>query len=136
MGADEVIDYTKEDFAKRGQTYDVIFDTVGKTSFSRSKGALKQRGIYLETFPGPAILLQMLWTAILGRKRAIFTASSFKYSGRELVFLRELIEAGKIRSVIDRQYPLEETVEAHRYVEKGHKKGNVVITVAGSSKTQ
>jgi len=133
LGADEVIDYTKNDFAKRDQTYDVIFDTVGKISFTSSKSSLNKRGIFLETFPGLAVVLQMLWTSMLGSKKAIFTASSFKYSAKDLVFLKELIEAGKLKPVIDRTYPLEEIVEAHRYVEKGHKKGNVVITIAGSN---
>jgi len=129
IGADKVIDYTKEDFTKSGQTYDVIFDTVGKSSFSRCKGALKQNGLYLETLPGLTILLHMLWTSIVGSKKAIFAATSFKFSNKELIFIKELIEAGKIKSVIDRTYPLEQMAEAHRYVEKGHKKGNVVITV-------
>ncbi|MFC1932927.1 NAD(P)-dependent alcohol dehydrogenase [Chloroflexota bacterium] len=129
LGADNVIDYTKEDFTKSDQTYDIIFDTVGKSSFSRCKGALKQKGVYLETFPGLAILLQMLWTSMTGSKKAIFTATSFNFSNKDLAFIKELIEAGKMKSVIDRTYPLEQMAEAHAYVEKGHKKGNVVITI-------
>jgi len=129
LGADKVIDYTKEDLVQSGEAYDIIFDTVGKTSFSHCKGALKQNGIYLETFPGLVILLQMLWTSKIGSKKAIFTASSFNYSNKDLTFIKKLIEAGAIKSVIDRTYPLEQMAEAHRYVEKGHKKGNVVITV-------
>ncbi len=130
LGADKVIDYTKEDFTKSGQTYDIIFDTVGKTSFSHCKSSLKQRGIYLATFPTLAIILQMLWTSMVGSKKVIYGVGSEK--AEDLIFLKELIEAGKIKSVIDRRYPLEQMVEAHRYVEKGHKKGNVVITVAHS----
>jgi len=141
LGADEVIDYTKEDFTKSGQTYDIIFDTVGKSSFSRCKGSLKQRGIYLSTgptigsffFKTLALLLQMLWTSKIGSKKAIFAATGLRPSSEkteDLMFLKELIEAGKIKSVIDRRYPLEQISEAHKYVEKGHKKGNVVITVS------
>jgi NADPH:quinone reductase-like Zn-dependent oxidoreductase len=129
LGADKVIDYTKEDFTKSDETYDIIFDTVTKSSFSRCKGVLKQKGIYLATVPWPGILLQMLWTSMVGGKKAIFAATSFKFNNKELLFLKELIEAGKLKSVIDRSYPLEQMAEAHRYVEKGHKKGNVVITI-------
>jgi len=127
LGADEVIDYTKEDFTKSGETYDVIFDAVGKSSFSRCKSSLKQRGIYLVTVPTLAIYLQMLWTSRVGSKKVVFGGENEKTEN--LVFLKELVEAGKIRSVIDRRYPLEQTAEAHRYVETGHKKGNVVITL-------
>ncbi|WP_410511458.1 NAD(P)-dependent alcohol dehydrogenase [Paenibacillus sp. BR2-3] len=127
LGADKVIDYTKEDFTKIVQTYDVIFDAVGKSSFLRCKGSLKQRGVYLSTVPALGTMLQMLWTSKIGSKKAIFTAAGLKQSIENLVFLKELIEAGKIKSVIDRRYPLEQTAEAHAYVEKGHKRGNVVI---------
>jgi len=129
LGADKVIDYTKEDFTKSGQPYDIIFDAVGKSSFSRCKSSLKKKGFYLSTVPGLAIILQMLWTSMVGSKKAMFAATSFNYSTEDLIFLKELIEAEKIKPVIDRRYPLEQTAEAHRYVEKGHKKGNVVITV-------
>jgi len=132
LGANKVIDYTKEDFTKSGQTYDIIFDTVGKTSFSRCKSSLKQGGVYLATVPTLAILLQMLWTSIIGRKKVIFAATGLRSASEKvkvLVFLKELIESGKIISVIDRLYPLEQIAEAHRYVEAGHKKGNVVITM-------
>ncbi|MFC1951969.1 NAD(P)-dependent alcohol dehydrogenase [Chloroflexota bacterium] len=129
LGADNVIDYTQEDFTKTSETYDIIFDTVGKTSFPRCKGALTKNGIYLETFPELGIFLQMLWTSMVGSKKAIFTASSFKFSTEDLSLITELIEAGKYKSVIDTTWPLEQMAEAHRYVEKGHKKGNIVITV-------
>ena len=132
LGADKVIDYTKEDFTQSSETYDIIFDTVNKNSFSRCKSSLKQRGVYLATFPWP-VILQMLWTSMIGSKKAIFGVGSEK--AEDLVFLKELIEAGKIKSVIDRRYPLEQIVEAHRYVDKGHKKGNVVITVEHNNKT-
>ena len=133
LGADKVIDYTQEDFTQSGQTYDIIFDAVSKSSFSRCKDSLKQRGIYLVTVPGLAVLLQMLWTLIIGSKKVIFGPGSEKTN--DLVFLKELIEEGKIKSVIDRCYPLEQIAEAHRYVEKGHKKGNVVIAVEHNNKT-
>jgi len=132
LGADKVIDYTKEDFTKTGETYDIIFDTVSKSSFSRCKRSLKQRGIYLTTVPTLAILLQMLWTSKIGSKKAMIAFAALRPSSemtKDLIFIKELIEAGKIKAVIDRRYPLEQTAEAHRYVEKGHKKGNVVITL-------
>ena len=130
LGADNVIDYTKEDFTKSGQTYDAIYDAVMKTSFSRCKSSLKQRGVYL-TVDWP--LLQALWASMTSSKKVIFGLGSTKTE--DLVFLKELIEAGKIMPVIDRRYPLEHTAEAHQYVEKGHKKGNVVITVDHNNKT-
>jgi NADPH:quinone reductase-like Zn-dependent oxidoreductase len=132
LGADKVIDYTKEDFTKSGETYDIIFDTVSKSSFSRWKGLLTQRGIYLTTVLSMAILFQMLWTSKIGGKKAKFSATGLRPVPERMVLLKELIdlvEAGEIKSVIDRTYPLEQIVEAHRYVEKGHKKGNVVITL-------
>jgi NADPH:quinone reductase-like Zn-dependent oxidoreductase len=128
LGADKAIDYTQEDFSKNGQTYDVIFDAVGKSSFSHCKSSLKQRGIYLSTVPALGTMLQMLWTSKIGSKRAIFTPAGLQQNKENLAFLKELFEAGKIKAVIDRRYPLEQTAEAHRYVEKGHKKGNVIIT--------
>jgi NADPH:quinone reductase-like Zn-dependent oxidoreductase len=131
LGANSVIDYTKDDFTQSGQTYDIIFDAVGKSSFSRCKGSLKQGGIYLTTVPTLAIMLHML-TSKIGRKRAMITFTGMRPASAkagDMIFLKELAEAGKIKPVIDRRYPLEQIVEAHRYVDKGHKKGNVVITV-------
>ena len=132
LGAKKVIDYTREDFAKTGLTYDIIFDAVAKSSFSRCKSSLKLGGIYLTTIPSLGVMLQMLWTSKFGQKKAIFAASGFAPSSdmaNNLIFLKELIEAGKIKPVIDRRYPLEQIAEAHRYVEGGHKKGNVVISL-------
>ena len=133
LGADKVIDYTKEDFTKNGQTYDIIFDTVGKSSVSRGKSSLKQNGIYLAGAGGPSVMVQMLWTSMVGSKKVIFGVAPERKE--DLIFLKELIEAGKLKPVIDRTYPLEQTAEAHRYADKGHKKGNVVITVAHNNRT-
>jgi 2-desacetyl-2-hydroxyethyl bacteriochlorophyllide A dehydrogenase len=133
LGADKVIDYTKEDFTKSGETYDVIFDAVGKSSISRSKSSLKKKGIYLFVTGGLQTILQTLWASMTSSKKLIFVVGSQKTE--DLVFLKELIEAGKLKPVIDRRYPLEQMVEAHRYVDKGHKKGNVVITVEHSDRT-
>ena len=137
LGADKVIDYTKEDFTKTGQTYDIIFDTVGKTSFSRCKSSLKQKGIYLEAAFTLAIFPQVLWTSKIGSKKARIAATGLRPPSKrtkDLIFLKELMEAGKIKPVIDRRYPLEQIAEAHRYVETGHKRGNVVITVEHNNK--
>lgn len=132
LGADKVIDYTKEDFTKSGETYDIIFDTVGKSSFSGSIKSLKQKGFYLlAAFDFPQ-LVQMLWTSMTSSKKVICTVT--KERTEDLIFLKGLIEAGKIKSVIDRRYPLEQIAEAHGYVEKGHKKGNVVITLEHNNK--
>ena len=128
LGADHVIDYTKEDFTKNGQTYDVILDTAVVTSFSKCKSSLRQNGRYLLAVFGTREVVQMLWTSLAGSKKVICAMAPT--TTEDLNFLRELIEAGKIKSVIDRRYPLEQTAEAHRYVETGRKKGNVVITAS------
>lgn len=128
LGAVRVIDYVTEDFTRDGRTYDIIFDTVGRTSFSRCKASLATGGRYLAA-TGNILTnyLLTLWTSMVGRKRFIFKMSVEKNAA--LLFLKELIEAGKLRPAIDRRYPMDQIVEAHRYVETGHKKGNVVITV-------
>ena len=131
LGADRVIDYTKEDFTKSGEVYDIVFDTVGKTSFLRCKGSLRENGRYLLAVFGLPQILQMVWTSLIGSKKVVCTIAPDKKE--DLIFIRELIEAGKIKPVIDRRYPLEDTAEAHRYAEAGHKKGNVVITVQGGA---
>ena len=132
IGATKVIDYTKEDFTKSGQGYDIIFDTVGKTSFSRCKNSLNQKGIFLEAGIGLGVLSHVLWTSMFGSKKARIAATGLRPPNErtiDLIFLKELMESGKIQPVIDRRYPLEQIVEAHSYVDKGHKKGNVVITL-------
>jgi NADPH:quinone reductase-like Zn-dependent oxidoreductase len=133
LGAHTVIDYTQEDFTQNGQTYDIVFDAVGKSSFSRCKNSLTPGGVYVTTVPALDFMLGVLLTSKSKDKRAAFVAPGLRSSGdkaKDLNLLKDLIEAGKIRSVIDRRYPLEQIVEAHRYVEQGHKKGNVIITVA------
>jgi len=126
LGADKVIDYTKEDFTQKGETYDIIFDSVIKTSFSRCKGSLKRKGVFI-TVDYP--ILQAFWTSIFCRRKVIFGIAN---KIEDLTFLRELIEKRKLKSVIDKTYRLDQIVEAHRYVESGHKKGNVVINMEES----
>ncbi|UCC76163.1 MAG: NAD(P)-dependent alcohol dehydrogenase, partial [Anaerolineales bacterium] len=132
LGADHVIDYTKEDFTASGRTYDVILDAVSKSSFSRCRGSLKENGLYLVTVPKVSVLVQALWTSKRGGKQVKMEGAPARLEN--LLVLRELIEAGKLRTVIDRRYPLEQTAEAFRYVEKGHKRGHVVITVVQDGK--
>jgi NADPH:quinone reductase-like Zn-dependent oxidoreductase len=132
LGADYVIDYTKEDFTESGEIYDVIFDVVGKISFSRSNKSLKDNGTYLLANPASQII-QGLWTSLRSNKKVIMQTASGTIA--DLIILRKLIEAGKLKTVIDRTYPLEQIVEAHRYVEKGGKLGNVVIAVVNTDKT-
>ena len=130
VGADHVVDYAQEDFTESGEIYDVIFDVVGKISFSRSEKSIKPDGTYLLANP-VSQMLQALWTRMTSSNKVVMQTASGTIG--DLVFLRELIEQGKLRTVIDRTYPLEQIVEAHRYVEKGGKLGNVVITVAHNS---
>lgn len=127
LGADKVIDYTAEDFANIDKTYDVIFEAVNKSSFSACMKLLKKNGTYINvTVPLPDI--HMLWTKMTTRKKLILSRNSPETS-EALNFLRELVEMGKLKVLIDRYYSFDEIVEAHRYVEKGHKKGNVVINI-------
>jgi NADPH:quinone reductase-like Zn-dependent oxidoreductase len=131
LGADRVIDYTHEDFTKNGEVYDVIFDAVGKHSFRRCRRSLKPGGIYVETDLGfmwhvPLLALMTRW---VGDKRV--TIPIPKHTKRDVIFLKDLIESGEYRAVIDRRYPLEDVVEATRYVETMQKTGNVVLTLDG-----
>jgi NADPH:quinone reductase-like Zn-dependent oxidoreductase len=128
LGADHVIDYTQEDFTRNGETYDLIFDILGKTSFGRGRKALKPTGVYLFASFKIKQLVQMLWTKIVGGPKVICALSSEK--AEDLIFIKGLIEAGKYKAIIDKRYPLEQTAEAHRFVEAGQKQGNVVIAIA------
>jgi NADPH:quinone reductase-like Zn-dependent oxidoreductase len=128
LGADRVIDYTKDDFTKNGETYDVIFDAVGKHSFSRCRGSLRRGGAYVAT-DGFRNLFLAQWTSRIGDRKVLFPIPPH-YTKKNVLFLKKLIEAGKYRAVIDRHYPLEQVVEATRYVETEQKTGNVVLTVS------
>ncbi len=133
IGADHVIDYTQEDFTKNGETYDLIFDIVGKSPFSRSVRSLTPNGRYLLAIPSLSRNVRGWWISMTSSKKVI--GGSADYETENLVFLKELIEAGKIKSVIDRRYPLEQIPEAHRYVETGKKKGNIVIAIEHNDQT-
>ena len=127
IGADHVIDYTKGDYTKTGESYDLIIDVVGKGSVSRRLKLLKQNGYYFLAYAGLSHILFSLWTSITSQKKLKIESSSQKKE--DLIFLKELIEAGKIKPIIDKRYPLEQISEAHRYAETGAKKGNIVITI-------
>jgi NADPH:quinone reductase-like Zn-dependent oxidoreductase len=131
LGADQVIDYTQEDFTQSGETYDVIIDILGRSSFSRCTGLLAENGRYVRASWKMRELLQMLWTKLSGSRKVICVMSP--QSTHQLLSVKELIEAGKIKSVIDRRYPLAQAAEAHRYVEMGQKQGQVVIVVSHST---
>lgn len=129
LGADRVIDYKKEDFTKSGQIYDVIFDTVGKTSYSKSKDVLTDRGIFLSSGAGLGDYLTMLLLPLWSKKRII--AGLAGEAPADLELLRQLLESGQFEPVIDKTYSLKQMEEAHYYVDQGHKVGNVVIDVVG-----
>ena len=132
LGADQVIDYTKQDFTQNGEVYDVIFDTVGKTSVSSATRSLKKKGTYLVATFGLPMIIQILWLSMTsGRK---FEYGALQEKTEDMIFLKDLIQAGTIRPIIDRCYPMEQAAEAHRYVESGHKKGGVVINVGKNTK--
>ena len=127
LGADHCIDYVQEDFTQNGEIYDVILDVVGKSHYSRSLKSLTPTGRYLLANTLPSVMLRALWTSKTSSRQVIFELASPKAA--DLVFLRQLIEQGKLKTAIDRRYPLEQTVEAHRYVDTGRKAGNVVLLV-------
>lgn len=129
LGADKVIDYTKEEFSQNGETYDLIFDILGRSSFARCKGSLKPNGRYLLASFKMKAVGQMLWTSMIGSKKVICGMALEKRE--DLIFIKELIEAGKLKAIIDKRFPLAQTAEAHHYIEKGHKKGSIVLAVGG-----
>lgn len=133
-GADVVIDYTKEDFTKAEKKYDIIFDTVGKSNFADAQKALTEKGVYLSPVLGLKMMMEMVKTSRSKGKKAIFVATGLRDNSskiKDFIILKDLLEKGVISPVIDRTYQLPQVAEAHRYVEKGHKKGNVVINVTG-----
>ncbi|XOV93625.1 MAG: NAD(P)-dependent alcohol dehydrogenase [Bacteroidota bacterium] len=132
LGADEVIDYTKEDFTKSDATYDIIFDTVGKQSFKKCKPVLSVEGIYISPVLNVGLLMDMLFTSIFGKKKAMFAATGMLKTEEKLEnigFISSLINQEKLKVIIDRTFRLEDTADAHRYVDQGHKKGNVVVVM-------
>jgi NADPH:quinone reductase-like Zn-dependent oxidoreductase len=131
LGADTVLDYTREDFTQNGEVYDIIFDTVGKTSVSRTQRSLTEGGYYLLATFGLPMLIQLLWYSKIGGKNYEFGLLEEK--AEDMIFLKNLVEAGEIKAVIDKSYPLEQAAEAHRYVESGQKMGNVILTMGNAS---
>ncbi len=128
LGADKVIDYTREDFTQNGETYDLIFDILGRSSFARCKKSLKPNGVYLLASFKTQALWDMLWTSISGSPQKVICAMADEKT-ENLVLIQELAEAGKIKALVDKQFPLEQAAEAHRYVEQGRKQGHVVLTL-------
>jgi NADPH:quinone reductase-like Zn-dependent oxidoreductase len=130
LGADKVIDYTKEDFTQNGETYDLIFDILGRSSFSKLKRSLKPNGIYLLASFKTKALLQMLWTSLTGSNQKVICAFANE-TPESLAFVKKLVEEGKIKAIVDKSFPMKQAAEAHRYVEQGRKQGNVVIAIQG-----
>jgi len=132
LGAEHVIDYSVEDYRASGQTYDVIFDTVGKSSFAEARGSLTPKGIYLTTVPDFAAVISPMLPFLHGGKRAKMAATGLRKDAdkiKDMNILKDMIAAGYLTTVIDRSYPLDQIATAHKYVEKGHKRGNLIITV-------
>lgn len=132
LGADKVIDYTRQNFTETEERYDLVYDTIGKSSFSASRNILKEGGTYLSPVLQTKLLVQMMWTAKFGSKKAIFGATGLRSDDELRALLEEVIviyREGKLQSIIDRQFPLEKVRDAHAYIDRGHKKGNVIITV-------
>ena len=133
LGAESVIDYTRTDFTRAGRRYDVIFDVAGKSSFLRCRRALRSGGVYLTTAPSPAIMVQMPWTARFGSRRAVVAFTGLRSAAvkrADLLVLRELVDRSVLSAVIGVRFPLGRIAEAHARVDAGHKKGNIVVTMA------
>ncbi len=133
LGADEVIDYQQKDFTKRGVKYDFVYDTIGKSSFKDCKGILSENGVYLSPVLKFSLLIQMLSTSLFGKKKAKFGATGANKEDKLRLMLANVLDiyqAGNLKTIIDRQFPLEKLAEAHRYIDSGRKKGNIVITTA------
>ncbi|NHJ14762.1 MAG: NAD(P)-dependent alcohol dehydrogenase [Candidatus Thorarchaeota archaeon] len=130
IGADQVVDFAQDDFTKTGETYDFILDLVGKSRFADVMSSLQQNGRYLTANPSLSTMIRGRWMSLKSDKKAMSGRASARTE--DLLYLKGLIEAGELKSVIDRIYPLEDIAEAHRYVETGHKKGNVVVTIVDS----
>jgi NADPH:quinone reductase-like Zn-dependent oxidoreductase len=133
LGADEVIDYTKEDFTQRNAQFDFVYDTIGKSSFAQCKRILTENGVYLSPVIKFSLMLEMLKTSLFGKKKARFEATGAKSEEKLRGMLAEVLkmhQAGKLKTIIDRQFPLEKLAEAHHYIDAGHKKGNIVIVIA------
>ncbi len=127
LGADRVIDYTKDDFSQIGDTYDVIFDTVGKTALSNCLKVLTKNGVYLQAVAPPALSFKMFCYSLFTRKKCI--GGTFNPIPEEMIKIKELVEVGNLKPVIDACYPVEQIIEAHRHADTGRKKGNIVITL-------
>ena len=130
LGADKVIDYTTEDFTQNGENYDLIFDILGRSSFSKVRRSLKPNGIYLLASFKMKALLDMLWTSLTGSKQKVICTFANETT-ESLEFVKKLVEEGKVKAIVDKSFPMEQAAEAHRYVEGGHKQGNVVIAICG-----
>lgn len=133
LGADATIDYTRTDFTRTGQQHDVIFDAVGKRSFSECKQALTDNGLYLSTVPTAGVFASVLWTSLVGKKKSKFVTAGLMQSRATVEYIAGLVKAGTLKAVIDRIYPLEQTAEAHRYVETERKQGNVILMIDPSA---
>ena len=132
IGADHVVDYTKEDFSQSDQAYDIIFDAVGKINFNKARSSLKEKGIFLEAGIGFGVIKHVLWTSLWTKKKAKIAATGLRPSKdrlKDLKWLKTLLTEGKIKPIIDKEFLLKDIVQAHVYVDKGHKKGNVVINI-------
>ena len=132
LGADHVIDYSKKDFTQVNETFDVVFDTVGKSTYSKCRNILTEFGLYVSPVMKISVLLQMMWTSLFSKKKAKFAATGLRKDDELRSMFSELVKIfkeGRLKTIIDRQYPLEKVVEAHTYITSGHKKGNVVIIV-------